>query len=116
MTETRKGFKLIKEFPEGEIVVSMITHHDDIIIATNKSVYKHIWGSQQFEPMEFWVKEPEPLVVPDDEPLRPYRCVDCKYYKDEAETGLPGYYCIKLKGYRMNAKLPPPGDCPLEKI
>lgn len=119
MTETRKGFKLIKEFPEGENVVSMIEHHDAILIATTKSVYKHIPGTTQFEPMEFWLKEEPALVVP--EIFRPQTCSACDYYEDKwncqhmAETAPPEYYCKKLGRYKMNAYSEPPGDCPLEK-
>ncbi len=57
MAETRKGFKLIKEFPEGEDVVSMIEYEGVLLIATTKSVYRHLIGTMKFEPMEFWVKE-----------------------------------------------------------
>lgn len=114
MTETRKGFKLIKEFDEGESIVSMIEHKDVIIIATNRSVYKHIGGTTQFEPMEFWLKEEAPLLVP--EKFRPEICWVCDYYEDKVETASPEFFCKKLGRYKMNADMAPPGDCPLKKI
>jgi hypothetical protein len=37
--EKRKGFTFIKEFPDTEPIVDMITHRDNIFVATVKSVY-----------------------------------------------------------------------------
>ena len=48
--------------------------------------------------------------------VRPEKCADCYYYVDMVETGPPEYYCNKLKRFKMNAELAPPGDCPLEKL
>lgn len=48
--------------------------------------------------------------------VRPEKCIDCDYYVDMVETGPLEYYCNKLRKFKMNAKLAPPGDCPLEKI
>lgn len=50
------------------------------------------------------------------EEVRPEKCVDCYYYVDMIETGPPEYFCNKLKRFKMNAELAPPGDCPLEKV
>ncbi|MAE81443.1 MAG: hypothetical protein CMB80_01815 [Flammeovirgaceae bacterium] len=55
--KTRIGFKLVKEFPKGEEIISMLKHGDSILITTNKSVYKHIYGTMEFEPMDFWIKD-----------------------------------------------------------
>lgn len=38
----RPGTKLVKEFPEGEICVSMIEFKGDIFVATNKHMYTMI--------------------------------------------------------------------------
>lgn len=56
---SRKGYTRVKQFPEGEEVVSMVKHGDRIVVATNKSVYLHVPGSKEFEPMEFWLKDKE---------------------------------------------------------
>lgn len=49
-------------------------------------------------------------------PGRPEKCIDCNYHVDEFEAAPPEYFCSLLLVYKMNAELPPPGDCPLEKI
>jgi hypothetical protein len=40
--EARPGYKLIKTFPEGEEVVSMLTVKGKLVVATNKHVYYQI--------------------------------------------------------------------------
>ena len=36
----RKGFKLIKQFPDSEPVVSMLNYKDRILVATSKQIYE----------------------------------------------------------------------------
>lgn len=48
----RPGLKLIKEFPEGTKIVSMIVHKDRVYLATETQVWIKSVDSDEFHPLE----------------------------------------------------------------